>query len=180
MELAWVGALGKLGEGILVTASTGSFAYGRDRCGHIVRVGGLGPLLGDEGSAFWIGREWLKTQPEGVALRMTHRVDTVRAVATLARKPLALSSSNPTARRIVQRAITHLLHQTESAARRLHFTKEIPIVCHGGLFRDGRFHSAFEAALSHSRRRWRRVTPAEPAEVAAAKLLLGPSGGKHF
>ena len=47
--------------GILLLAGTGSMALGRDRRGRWARAGGLGPLLGDEGSAFWIGREWLRT-----------------------------------------------------------------------------------------------------------------------
>ncbi|HVO32758.1 MAG TPA: BadF/BadG/BcrA/BcrD ATPase family protein, partial [Elusimicrobiota bacterium] len=46
--------------GILIVAGTGSMAYGRDERGRVWRAGGLGPLIGDEGSAFWIGREWAR------------------------------------------------------------------------------------------------------------------------
>ena len=58
-EAAYRGALGDA-PGILLLAGTGSIALGRDGRGRWARAGGLGPLLGDEGSAFWIGREWLR------------------------------------------------------------------------------------------------------------------------
>lgn len=45
--------------GIVVLAGTGSMAMARDVQGRIVRVGGWGQVFGDEGSAFWIGREAL-------------------------------------------------------------------------------------------------------------------------
>jgi N-acetylglucosamine kinase-like BadF-type ATPase len=43
------------GVGIVVAAGTGSIAYGVDPTGHTARSGGWGYLLGDEGSAFWLG-----------------------------------------------------------------------------------------------------------------------------
>lgn len=175
IELAWAAALGQRGEGILVVAGTGSIVYGRDRRGHDVRIGGLGPLLGDEGSAFWIGREWVRTRPQREALRLAHRPDTVRVVAALAKKALTQSGRTPSARQIVERAVAHLLRQAESAARRLRFEGEIPIACHGGLFRNRRFRSSFEASLARSSFRWKRLAACEPAEVAAAKLALYPS-----
>lgn len=46
--------------GVLVIAGTGSIACGRDREGRLMRVGGWGYLLGDEGSGFWIGREAIR------------------------------------------------------------------------------------------------------------------------
>src|SRR6266581_557596 len=58
-EAAWLGALDGR-PGVVVLAGTGSIVVGRDARGRWARAGGLGPLLGDEGSAFWIGREWLR------------------------------------------------------------------------------------------------------------------------
>jgi N-acetylglucosamine kinase-like BadF-type ATPase len=52
-EPALVGALGDL-EGIVLVAGTGSVALGRARDGSSARAGGLGHLLGDEGSAWRI------------------------------------------------------------------------------------------------------------------------------
>src|SRR5881296_4071100 len=60
VEAAWHATLGAE-RGVLVLSGTGSIALGRDARGRWARAGGLGPLLGDEGSAFWIGREWLRT-----------------------------------------------------------------------------------------------------------------------
>ncbi|HEB85025.1 MAG TPA: hypothetical protein ENI92_08515, partial [Bacteroidetes bacterium] len=42
--------------GVMVTAGTGSIAYGRNAEGAEARAGGWGWMLGDEGSAWWIGR----------------------------------------------------------------------------------------------------------------------------
>ncbi len=43
------------GVGIVVASGTGSIAYGVDPSGDTARSGGWGYLLGDEGSAFWLG-----------------------------------------------------------------------------------------------------------------------------
>ncbi|HYU66429.1 MAG TPA: BadF/BadG/BcrA/BcrD ATPase family protein, partial [Jatrophihabitantaceae bacterium] len=53
-EAALLGALGER-PGVLVLAGTGSIVLGRDGRGRLARAGGLGPLIGDEGSAFWLG-----------------------------------------------------------------------------------------------------------------------------
>ncbi|QEN85806.1 N-acetylglucosamine kinase [Labrys sp. KNU-23] len=45
------------GPGVLILAGTGSMAWARDEHGNSLRVGGWGDAFGDEGSAFWIGRE---------------------------------------------------------------------------------------------------------------------------
>jgi len=44
------------GPAVVLIAGTGSAAVGRGLSGQIARVGGHGPLLGDEGSAYDIGR----------------------------------------------------------------------------------------------------------------------------
>lgn len=44
------------GPAIVLGAGTGSFAVGRGNDGQIARVGGHGPLLGDEGSAYDVGQ----------------------------------------------------------------------------------------------------------------------------
>lgn len=44
------------GRAIVLNVGTGTFAVGRDLNGQAVRVGGHGPLLGDEGSAYDVGR----------------------------------------------------------------------------------------------------------------------------
>lgn len=54
--ISYIGAIG-LEPGILLIAGTGSIAIGRRADGSMVRVGGWGPIFGDEGGGFWIGRE---------------------------------------------------------------------------------------------------------------------------
>ncbi len=55
---ALVGALGSR-RGILLIAGTGSIALGCDSEGKLHRSGGWGHILGDEGSAYEVGREGL-------------------------------------------------------------------------------------------------------------------------
>ena len=54
-EIALEAAVGA-GPGVVLIAGTGSAAYGRNAAGLTARAGGYGPWLGDEGSAFEIGR----------------------------------------------------------------------------------------------------------------------------
>jgi glucosamine kinase len=54
-EIALEAAVGA-GPGIVLIAGTGSVAYGRNAAGESARAGGYGSWVGDEGSAFEIGR----------------------------------------------------------------------------------------------------------------------------
>jgi len=54
-EIALEAAFGA-GPGVIAIAGTGSIAYGRDAAGRIVRAGGWGFAISDEGSGHWIGR----------------------------------------------------------------------------------------------------------------------------
>ena len=54
-EIALEAAVGA-GPGVVLIAGTGSSAYGRNAEGLTARAGGYGPWIGDEGSAFEIGR----------------------------------------------------------------------------------------------------------------------------
>ena len=55
LEVALEAAVGP-GHGVVLIAGTGSAAYGRNATGRTARAGGQGPWIGDEGSAFDIGR----------------------------------------------------------------------------------------------------------------------------
>jgi len=57
--IALFGAAGGA-PGLIVEAGTGSFAAGLNKQGEIKRVGGWGNIIGDEGSAYEIGRQALK------------------------------------------------------------------------------------------------------------------------
>jgi len=68
------------GPAVVLIAGTGSAAVGRDGSGQIARVGGHGPLLGDEGSAYDIGRR--------AAIAAFRESDRGKADSPLARKIL--------------------------------------------------------------------------------------------
>lgn len=55
LEVALEAAVGSR-PGVVLIAGTGSSAYGRNAAGEVARAGGHGPWIGDEGSAFDIGR----------------------------------------------------------------------------------------------------------------------------
>jgi len=57
------------GPGILVIAGTGSNIIGRRADGSLANAGGWGPILGDEGSGYWIGVEGIRA-----ALRAKDRI----------------------------------------------------------------------------------------------------------
>ncbi len=59
MWIAYLSYFG-LGEGILVYSGTGSIGYYLTPMKEVIRVGGLGNLIDDAGSGFWIAREALK------------------------------------------------------------------------------------------------------------------------
>ena len=54
-EIALEAAVGTK-PGVVLIAGTGSVAFGRNAAGETARAGGYGPWIGDEGSAFEIGR----------------------------------------------------------------------------------------------------------------------------
>jgi len=70
--------------GIVVVAGTGSVAYGVDGEGRTARSGGWGYLLGDEGSAYWLGHAALRRairaadgrdEPTSLVDRLARRLD---------------------------------------------------------------------------------------------------------
>lgn len=58
-QAAMLGATGRQ-PGVLLIAGTGSIAFAHDGHGNIIRSGGWGHRVGDEGSGYWIGREALR------------------------------------------------------------------------------------------------------------------------
>jgi glucosamine kinase len=74
------------GAGVVVIAGTGSVAYGRSTSGEIVRVGGWGYAVSDEGSAHWIGREaisaGLRAEDEGGSSELLNAVQRTWSVAS--------------------------------------------------------------------------------------------------
>ena len=168
-EIAHAAAFGA-GPGVLLVASTGSIAFARGADGATRRAGGLGPLLGDEGSGFWLGksasrdsllrRELLLPHP----LSLAHASDPVRATASLA--PKILRSRSLRARRLREEAADHLASLAAEAVQELLLPRPIPLALHGSLFKDAGLKKAVLRRLG----RVTLILPRVPAERAAAGL----------
>jgi len=168
VEAAWHATLGAE-RGVLVLSGTGSIALGRDARGRWARAGGLGPLLGDEGSAFWIGREWLRaTADERVRRRFATAPHAVRAVAALAPRVVARArrGQRPAAR-IVADAQAHLAAQAAAVARALRLPAPIVIGGAGSVMDDRWFAAGVRQALARAsvRANWRE-SGGEPVDAA--------------
>jgi N-acetylglucosamine kinase-like BadF-type ATPase len=147
IELAHRRAFGKK-AGIVLNAGTGSIAFGRAG-NRTARAGGTGPLLGDDGSAFWIGREYL---------RQTKKNDwrALRAVA-VGKNPVAKTASfavralkDKKFKAVVERAQDDLVALVEDVAAQLRSKDVLPLAVQGGLFSSRRFRDGFRRKLSRS------------------------------
>lgn len=165
-EIAHLAAFGD-GPGVVLVGSTGSAAFARGRRGSARRAGGFGPLLGDEGSGFWLGREASRDERLRRALRLphpldlAHAADPVRAVAALA--PRVLEGSP----RLRAAAAKHLAELARDAARGLALPRPAPLALHGSLFKHEALRRAVLRRLGPG---WRVAAPRVSAERAAAGL----------
>jgi hypothetical protein len=165
-EIAHLAAFGG-GAGVVLVASTGSAAFARGAGGKRRRAGGYGPLLGDEGSGFWLGREGARDERLRRALRLPHPLDLahdadpVRATASLAPRVLRGSAS------LRGEAAAHLAGLALEAAKGLTLPRPAPLLLHGGLFKDAALR---RAVLSRLGRGWDVREPRVSAERAAAGL----------
>lgn len=150
------------GDGAVLIAGTGSTAYA-ERGEHSQRVGGLGYLAGDEGSAFWIGMQAVKlygrvldgranrdettdlvarvldvTDREGYIAALYDRVLDPAQIAALAPSIVAFAGKgNRASTKIVQQAAQELGDLVKAALRAVHLLEASPrIALAGGLFRE--------------------------------------------
>lgn len=188
------------GIGMVLVAGTGSIAYGRDPEGRIARAGGWGYLLGDEGSAYWLGqaavRQGIRAAdgrgPETSLLdRICARVGKGSAreladwfysmamprpqVADLAGVvEEAAAEGDPAASELLDRAADHLSRSVHALARELVFPGPFPLVLAGGTFRAcPSLQPRLEASLDLPRARVHRlqVQPANGAVTLALQEL---------
>jgi N-acetylglucosamine kinase-like BadF-type ATPase len=168
VEAAWHATLGAE-RGVIVLSGTGSIALGRDARGRWARAGGLGPLLGDEGSAFWIGREWLRaTAGEAARRRFATSPHAVRAVAALAPRVVARARRGQrAAARIVAAAQAHLAAQAAAVARALRLPPPVVVGGAGSVMEDRWFAAGVRQALARTgvRAHWRESS-GEPVDAA--------------
>ena len=171
--------------GIVVIAGTGSVALGWDG-ERFAYAGGHGFVLGDEGSAYWIGREAVRaalrfheqvggseliyrtvtraTAPDlEVLIREVNAHPAERGrLAALAPDVTAIAGHDPEAQRIVRCAAEHLAALAESIWRRL---SPLPVAGAGGVFRAPAIWARFAELTGAAR-------PLAPPAVGAA-LLAG-------
>lgn len=175
VEAAWH-ATHDGGAGVLVLAGTGSIVLGRDARGRWARAGGLGPLLGDEGSAFWIGRAWLRAgAAASVQRRLAVRPDAVAAIAALAPRVIARARrGDRRAARVVREAQVHLAAQVREVTRALGLRGPVPVGGAGRVMEDRWFARGVSRALARAGLsvRWRaaRRAPVDAAAHLAAAL----------
>lgn len=147
--------------GIVIVSGTGSIAYGVDPSGKTARAGGWGYLLGDEGSAFWIGHAAVRLgiraadgRGPATALYRTICEDldldepaklvewfydqelSRERVAKLARLvEEAAAEHDEAAEDLLEQAAQHLARAAQAVARQLEFPGPYSVVLSGGAFR---------------------------------------------
>ncbi len=149
------------GSGIVVVAGTGSVAYGVDPSGATARSGGWGYLLGDEGSAFWLGHAAVRlgvraADGRGPETTLYERIcgkigvndpaglvnwfydqelsrNRVAELASLVED--AAASDDEAAEDLLQHAALHLARAARAVAGQLSFPEPFPLVLAGGVFR---------------------------------------------
>jgi N-acetylglucosamine kinase len=180
--------------GVVVTAGTGSVAFGRNARGHTCQVGGWGHILGDEGSAYDIATQALRAMaraadgrgvPTGLASRLiaalgqTTAVDAALRVYTepcgreeIAALALQVADAaecgDPVARAIFQSAGAELGLLAVTALRRLELLHEsVSVSFAGSVFAAREVVYAPFAAAIQAQAPLARVEPP----------LLSPLGG---
>ncbi len=156
-EIAFEGALAG-GAGILLAGGTGSVAWGRAEDGRVARCGGWGAVAGDEGSAYWLGREAVRAvmhayDGRGPVTTLSEAVlaavgaATVEAlpgwalraakrdVAALAQQVVAAAGAGDSvAEKLVEDACELLVAHAVALEGRLGpWRDDVPVVLHGGL-----------------------------------------------
>ncbi len=174
VEAAHLGALGER-AGVLLLAGTGSMALGRDARGRWARAGGWGPLLGDEGSAFWIGREWLRATLGATSFARARRIlgspDPVARIAALAPGVLRRArGGSREAHRIVARSQDALADLLVRLSRELHLQSPVPVSWAGGLLENPRFRAGVWRAARRGGIRVKPQPPRESPSMAVAHL----------
>lgn len=190
------------GHGIVVVAGTGSIAYGADPSGRTVRSGGWGYLLGDEGSAFWLGHAAVRlgiraADGRGPATTLYDRICTKLGIEEpkglvewfydqeLSRNRVAelaglveeaAADGDGGAEALLDQAAEHLARAAQAVAHRLAFPAPYPLVLAGGAFRAcPSLYRRLEAVLELPEARIVRLTvePATGAVTLALELLRG-------
>lgn len=184
------GALGEVGPGAVVAAGTGAVALATDLHATWRRVDGWGHLLGDEGSAAWLGLAGLRAalravdgRPGGSPALLAAGTELLGDPATWPRRtmtaphaPALLGAMAPAvdaaagdgdlvAAALCERAGTALAGALLDAA---HGLGDVPLTAVGGLLAADRVRQTLEAEVA---RRGHVVRPAVGDALDGARLL---------
>lgn len=191
------------GDGIVLIAGTGSIAYGLFG-ERIVRAGGYGALLGDEGSGFAIGRAALSLvlrsldgraphdslvdalctaldahDPAGTLARIHAGGEPVAAIAALA--PLIVeraSAGERSGSKIVQAAALELTDLVKAVVKRADASgRELPLVFGGGLLAHNTLLSFLIETRLTADLPMLAVVKSPPAPVLGALALARAAAG---
>ena len=170
VEAAYRGAIGD-GAGILVLAGTGSIVLARTSRGRWIRAGGLGPLFGDGGSAFALGRDWLAAAEPARARRVARSPDAVARIAALAPRVLRLARrGNGPARLAVARGSSALALGIRAAVRSARLTAPTTVSWAGSLLEDRAYRALVWRSASGLGLSLTPLAPKASALEAAAQL----------
>jgi glucosamine kinase len=203
-EVALESAAGS-GPGVVLIAGTGSVAFGRNAAGETARAGGYGPWIGDEGSAFEIGRRAVSAVarardagvPETVLADMISAAldcsDWDDLMLRIMKNPddvfpklfpvvaAAAHSENNAAKEILFASAIDLGNLAMVVVRRLGMkAQEFPLVKFGGVFGHSQMlDSLLDSVLTSGALRARisrlEISPAIGAARMAARLSESPS-----
>jgi len=193
------------GHAIVLNVGTGTFAVGRDQNGQAIRVGGHGPLLGDEGSAYDVGRRAMiaalracdrGSQDSALAARILHDLrapDWEELQLRVYRAPdevfprifpvvtAAADEGDPEARMLLHDAAEELAGLVADLMERLKLKDEkFLLVKSGGMagrsaYFDKRLDERLHAVAPKAQFGELQVTAAQAAARLALKLLLAPT-----
>jgi N-acetylglucosamine kinase-like BadF-type ATPase len=188
------------GWGVALIAGSGSVCLGRSSDGRKVRVGGWGPLMGDEGSGYQIAlralrtatqtadgrasaddllravlRHWSLPEPQALIRHVYQETMTQADIAGLAVVVLNLASrGDATALAIVNEAARDLASQVHAVVRRLKLDRP-PLALTGDVLR-GALRNALQAEIGDAVGASQFVAdPSLGAVVLARRLLPGGS-----
>jgi N-acetylglucosamine kinase-like BadF-type ATPase len=200
IALAGVSNEGVGAPGLVLVAGTGTVAFGRNARGQTARAGGWGPLIGDEGSAYTIGRRALaaivrEIDGRGPPTSMKELLcaeegvstaeELVRRLPSASATPAEIAAYFPLAAEAARRgdAVARLLLRDAgeeigraalSVVRRLGMEDEdFPAATIGGVFTAGELLTEPLARLLHETAPKARLgPPAHPPELGAVRLAL--------
>jgi N-acetylglucosamine kinase-like BadF-type ATPase len=137
----------------------------------------MGPLLGDEGSAFWIGREYLRAITKGEdfapARGIVNSPNAVARIAALAPRVMTRAArGDRKARAIVRSAQRHLADLVSELASALRVKGPIRLSWAGSLMENQQFRIGVWRAARRSGLNVIPVRPGDPPIHAAARLAI--------